>query len=176
MRRLLHSLIRKFENQNKYDAAYMHHITAQSRGATVRLLMFSAMTDFRGDNIDVWAGAALKSTLSGDCGPCAQLSLDRSIQLGVNAKKLQACLSEDWPLAQDVGLGFRFASAVLSNCDSIQVLREEIRTKHGETSLIAASYATSCFQTYPLIKRSLGYDLECRQLLINDQTVRYSHE
>ncbi len=168
IQRLLRSQLQKFERQHNYDASYMHHINQHSSSAAARLLLFSAMTDFKGANVNVWAGAALSSTLSGDCGPCAQLSIDRSIKLGVPAEGLKACLNKDWTQAKEVGLGFRFSNAVLENSDSLQPLRDEIKLEHGETTLIAASYAASCFQVYPLIKRALGYDKQCEQLQIDD--------
>jgi len=64
-------------------------------------------------------GAALAAASYGDCGPCAQLVVDRLIEQGLDTKQLTACINKDWLTAADTGLGFRFAEATLYNSETL---------------------------------------------------------
>ena len=165
---LLFKMIRKFESSYDYDASYMHQINSVSASATIRLMMLSGITNYKGTNKSIWGGAALAATLRGDCGPCAQLIIDRLLEQGLCSKELVACIHKDWPSASATGLGFRFAVATLSNEKSLDSLRVEILEEHGEAALIAASYATVSYPVYPLLKRALGSTEACQSLVIGD--------
>lgn len=165
---ILSKMIKKFESHYDYDASYMHDINSVSASATTRLMMLSGMTSYSGSNKSVWGGAALAATLHGDCGPCAQLVIDRLIEQGLDAKQLTACINKDWLTAADTGLGFRFAQATICNTEDLELLRGDILKKHGDTALIAASFATVSYPVYPLLKRALGSAKACQKLLIGE--------
>ena len=167
-RALMHKMITSFEAKYDYDAAYMHDINEVSASATVRLMMLSGMTSFQGPDKSVWGGAALAATLHGDCGPCAQLIIDRLLSEGLAANELTACIRHDWPSAAGAGLGFRFAQAVLNNDQEVEALRVEIRNGYGEGVLVAASFAAVSYPVYPLLKRALGSAVSCQSLVIGD--------
>jgi len=168
LKSFLHKMISKFESSYDYDAGYMHNINSISPSATVRLMMLSGMTNYQGPEKSIWGGAALAATLHGDCGPCAQLIIDRLLEQGLDSKELIACIHKDWPKASTTGLGFRFAYATLSNQECLESLRVEILEKHGEAALIAASYATVSYPVYPLLKRALGSAEACQSLEIGE--------
>lgn len=164
----LHKVINKFESSYDYDARYMHKINSASPSATIRLMMLSGMTNFQGDDKSIWGGAALGATLHGDCGPCAQLMVDRLMGQGLDATELRACIHKNWADASATGLGFRFAHATLNNEQNLESLRADILKKHGETALIAASFATVSYPVYPLLKRALGAAQACHTVVIGD--------
>ncbi len=165
---MLSKMINKFESHYDYDASYMHDINSISASATTRLMMLSGMTNYSGSNKTIWGGAALAATLHGDCGPCAQLVIDRLIEQGLDAKQLIACINKDWLTAADTGLGYRFAQATLCNLENLEPLRGEILKKHGDKALIAASFATVSYPVYPLLKRALGSAKACQKLVIGE--------
>ena len=165
---IVSKLISKFESNYNYDASYMHEINAVSASASLRLMMLSGMTNFEGSNKSIWGGAALAATLHGDCGPCAQLMVDRLIEQNFSEQELIACIDADWAVAADVGLGFSFAKAVLNNHHNLDSLRADILNKHGESALVAASFATASYPVYPLLKRALGSAEACQSLMIGE--------
>ncbi|MBL4671191.1 MAG: hypothetical protein JKX81_02935 [Arenicella sp.] len=167
-RAMLHKMISGFESKYDYDASYMHEINDISSAATFRLMLLSGMTNFQGPEKSIWGGAALAATLHGDCGPCAQLIIDRLLEQGLDADQLAACISQDWPVAMATGLGYRFARATLDNESGLDALRSEIREKYGEAALIAASFATVSYPAYPLLKRALGTAESCQSLKIGE--------
>ena len=174
---LMHKMINGFESRYAYDASYMHEINSVSASATIRLMMLSGMTNFKGSDRSIWGGAALAATLHGDCGPCAQLIVDRLLEQGLDARELTACVDNDWSNAAVTGLGFRFARATLNNQQDLDSLRSEILKNHGESALVAASFASVSYPVYPLLKRALGSAESCQSLVIGDHqnvTVRPS--
>ena len=166
---LLHKMINRLESSYAYDASYMHEINSVSPSATIRLMMLSGMTNFQGSDKSIWGGAALAATLHGDCGPCAQLIIDRLLEQGLDALELTACVQNDWPNAAATGLGFRFARATLNNEAGLESLRTDILENHGESALIAASFASVSYPIYPLLKRALGSAESCQSLAIGEQ-------
>ena len=163
-------MIRNFELRYNYDASYMREINQVSASATIRLLSFSGITNYRGKEQAVWGGAALAATLHGDCGPCAQLMVDRLLELKLAPEQIQACFAGDFEGAGSLGLGYQFAQAVLTNSTAIEALAEKIKTNYGQESLIAAAYAASTYATYPLLKRALGHAEACQMLKLADGT------
>ena len=169
IKRILHAMIRKFEREFGYDASYSHQIIDVSTSAGIRSFGLPMITQMKGPDTSLWAGAGLASVLDGECGPCAQLVVDQAIQSGVPSEFLVACLRRDFPNAGTVGLGFRFAEAVISSdLSTADALRSEIESNHGKEALIAASYATAGHRTYPILKRALGFGIACQMLQIGD--------
>ena len=170
MRFILRAMIRKFEQRYSYDASYMHEINEVSAGATIRLLSFAGITNYRGKQPALWGGAALAATLHGDCGPCAQLMVDKLLELKIAPEQIQACLEGDDQAAGAMGQGYQFAKAVLANSSEVDVLANQIKNDHGHESLIAAAYATSTYTTYPLLKRALGHAKACHLIKLDNSS------
>jgi hypothetical protein len=168
IRFILEKMIRSFEQRYGYDASYMHEINSVSTSATIRLFSFGGITNYRGKELPVWGGAALGATMHGDCGPCAQLMVDRLLELELAPERIQACLQADYLSAGSMGLGYQFAQAVLANSSEIEVLAEQIKSTYGQESLIAAAYAASTYSTYPLLKRALGQAQSCQLIKFNN--------
>ena len=170
IRNLLHFFINRFEARYDYDATYLHTINDISPGAAMKLLKISGLTGYQGPEPAVWGGAALSATLLCDCGPCAQLVLDLVQEAGVDQEELRACVNGDWEAAGATGLGFRFARAIHTNGTEVDALSAQIVNRFGKKALVAASYAATSYQIYPLLKRALGEAKSCEILLFRDNT------
>lgn len=173
LRWLLHKMTRQFEARYQYNGDYMHQIYDISASAGIRLSVLPLLSQYRGPNVDVWAGAALASVLDGDCGPCAQLVMDMALEAGANADHLGRCVQGNAADAATVGLGFRFAQAAINDLPDASDLREEIVARHGEKASVAAAYAAATSRVYPVLKRALGHGSACSALNIGElQNVR----
>lgn len=164
IRWLLHKMTRQFESRYQYNGDYMHEVFDVSTSAGLRLSMLPLMSQYRGPNVDIWAGAALASVLDGDCGPCAQLVIDMAIESGANADDLARCVRGDIPNTAAVGLGFRFAQAAIHDDPAADDLRAEIVSRCGEKASVAAAFAAATSRAYPVLKRALGHGAACAKL------------
>lgn len=163
LKSVLHSSTTKFEKQYDYDAGYMHQIIDVSTGAGLRLGLLPLLSQFRGPKSaqDIWAGAALASTLDGDCGSCAQLIVDQAVEIGVNPKELENCAKGNAKTDSDCGLGYLFAQSAIAGGANTLELRAEIVLRHGEKAAVAASFAAACGRIYPVLKRATGEVAAC---------------
>ncbi len=169
IKRVLHHFTHKMERRFNYDARYMHSIIDASPTAALRLSLLPYLSQYDGGRHDaLWAGAALASTLDGDCGPCAQLVIDIALQKGVSEDVLRACLNRDFDKAGIAGLGFRYARAAISGDLVADDLRNEIENLHGKKAVLAAAYAAATGRAWPVLKRALGHSEACQRLTIGD--------
>lgn len=177
LRSLLHAAARGFEKRYRYDASYMHDVIDVSRKAGVGLFLFPAMVQYRGPKSAgaVWAGAALASTMDGDCGPCAQLVLDMAIEQGADPAHLRACLRGDWGVAGPEGLGYRFAVAAILDAPDLPQLARDIEQAYGKKALTAVAFAAASGRFYPVLKRGLGHGQLCARLEIAGEDVAMAH-
>ena len=173
MKRIIRLAVRKFEKKYNYDASYLHDINDHSARASAGALLLNGLSDYVGPNAEIWAGAALHSTRSTDCGPCIQLAIDRALEHEVCPIRLEAVLAGNWEKAATVGTGYLFSVALHSNDKELSHMRTQIVNKFGTQALIAASYASLSFQIYPKLKQALGYDTTCQTLMIGQKTLSH---
>ena len=74
---MLHAMARRMTEETGYDNTYLHEIIDTSTSAALKFLGLPMLSQTKGPNVELWAGAALGSVLDGDCGPCAQLRWTR---------------------------------------------------------------------------------------------------
>ena len=161
----LHRQTRKMERQFDYDNTYTHEMIDASTSAALRFSALPLMSQYRGTApADLQAGAALASSLDGDCGPCAQLTVDLALAAGAKPETLRACLRGDFEAAGLAGLGFRFAQAAIADDPAADDLRAEIERNFGKTALLSVAFATAVSRTYPVLKRALGHGQACQRL------------
>lgn len=174
---LLKKGYQRFAARYDYDADYMTYITDISTSAGARLSLLPLFSQYSGPRAakDVWAGAALGSTLDGDCGQCVQLVLNMAVEARVCPDQLALCLQGQAKDAGDVGLGFRFSQAAIADDPHLDKLRAEIERRFGPSAVIAASFAASSGRIYPVMKRGLGFGGTCSQATINGKLIRVSH-
>ena len=166
LKRILERGARAFGRKYEYDVSYMLDVIESSTSAGLRLTLFPKLVGYRGPRAGqgVVAGAALASTIEGDCGPCAQLVVDMLMEAGVPAAPLQACVEGRAQDAGDIGLGFRFAMAAITDSGEIDALAQDITNRFGRKTLIAASYGAASGRFYPVFKRGLGHGAVCQRL------------
>jgi len=162
---------RAFGRKYQYDVSYMLDVIEVSRSAGARLVLFPALVGYRGpkDAQEVVVGAALASTMDGDCGPCAQLVIDMSIQSGVPSDRLQACVDGRRKNAGDVGLGYDFAVAAIAGDLNVDRLAKQITDRFGRKALAAAAFAAALGRFYPVLKRGMGHGAACSRLRFGGQ-------
>lgn len=166
LKQYLHKSTSDFEKKYDYDAGYMHQIIDTGLGAGMRLGLLPMLSQFRGpkEGWPVWAGAALASTLDGDCGSCVQLTIDQSIEIGVAANHMEQCVKGTPDRHTGVGLGFLFAQAAIKGTPEVNALRAQIVARYGENTAVAVSYAAACGRIYPVLKRAMGHNDSCQIL------------
>ena len=171
LRWLLHKAFERMAKTYDYDMSYMHEVTDISPAAAMRYLGLPMMSQVRGPNVDLWAGASLGSVLDGDCGSCAQLIVDMALEAGAEPDLLRACLTGDMDGACAVGMGYRFALAAISDTAELEGLRSEIAARYGDVALVAVAYASASARAYPVLKRGLGHGGLCQRLEIDGDAV-----
>ncbi|MEL6618947.1 MAG: hypothetical protein AAFP16_08730 [Pseudomonadota bacterium] len=168
---LLHRGTCNFEQQFNYDARYQHEIIDIDPRAGARLAGFQMLSNYRGPASarDIVLGAFIGSTVEGDCGPCAQLTVDMALAAGADPDALRACLAgQD---AGDLTLGYRFAQAAIAGAPSLDELRGRIHAAHGPRAVVAATFAAAFGRTYPVLKRGMGHGQTCKRLQVGDVAV-----
>ncbi len=168
IRAFLHSGTRRFARQFNYDATYQHDMIDADAGAGARLALFQMVSNYAGPASahHVRMGALVGSAVEGDCGPCAQLTVDMALAHGARAADIQASLNGAPEAAGDFGLGYRFAWAAIRNHTDLDTLRDRIDAAHGPRAVIAASFAAAFTRTYPVLKRGLGHGQLCQRLSV----------
>src|SRR5687768_2698204 len=85
IKRLLHSMTRRFERGWSYDAAYLHEMIDASPRAAWIFSRVTAMGQFRRDvPIEAWCAAGITAVRHEDCGPCTQLGVTMAERAGVS--------------------------------------------------------------------------------------------
>ena len=168
---ILHRMLGHFEQAYDYDAGYMHEVIGISTSAGLRYFGLPMLSQMRGPEPELWAGAALASVLDGDCGSCAQLIVDLAVESGVDPNLLKACVAGDFGSAGAAGLGYRFACAAIGDEQDLEKLSDEIVSNHGKKALVSAVYAAASCRAYPVLKRGLGHGSACTQLNLGGEHV-----
>ena len=169
----LHRSVAKLERGFGYDATYLHEVIDVSTPAFVKFGLFQIMSNHRdGAPADAYCAARIAATLSEDCGPCAQLTVDMALQAGVNPQSIAALLRGDLEQAgKDAELGFRYGIAVSQNTPAAVALAEEVETRYGKRALVSMAYAVACSRVYPALKRGLGHGAACSKISVSDEII-----
>lgn len=169
----LHRSVAKLEKEFGYDASYLHEVIDVSPSAFFKFGLFQAMSNHRdGAPADAYCAARIAATLSEDCGPCTQLTVDMALAAGVDPKHIAALLRGDLEQAgEDAELGFRYGIAVSQNTPNTVGLSEEVERRYGKRALVSMAYAVACSRVYPALKRGLGHGAACAKINVSDETI-----
>ncbi len=172
IRRLLHSIIRRFEKRYGYDATYLHEVADISVGAFMKLGLAQAMNTHReGVPLDALFAARITAVRFEDCGPCAQLMINMALKAGVEPTMVHAIVVRDTDrMSDDAALGMRFADAVLAHA-STDVTRAAALARFGEKGLVTLACSIAATRIYPTMKRALGHAHTCERLRVGAETV-----
>jgi hypothetical protein len=169
----LHRSVAKLEKGFGYDASYLHEVIDVSPSAFFKFGLFQIMSNHRdGAPADAYCAARIAATLSEDCGPCAQLTVDMALAAGVDPKRVAALLRGDLEQAgPDAELGFRYGIAVSQNTPDAVALSEDVEQRYGKRALVSMAYAVACSRVYPALKRGLGHGAACSKITVSDETI-----
>lgn len=176
LRRFLLGQITRLERAFNYDASYMHFI---ANAAPRTLLRFSALTklvDRQAAPAAALAAAGIVATLSEDCGPCTQISVDMAAAGGVPPQVLRAILAgDDAGMGEDAALAWRFAKASLArDLLAADPLRDEIVRRWGESGLVALAMSITTGRMYPTVKYALGYGRACSRVMVAGESAPFA--
>ena len=173
MPRLVHAGLRRFEAQWFYDAAYLHRLVdtvPDSMRFLTALQGLSALSSRQAPPA-LLHGASLAASLHEDCGPCAQITIDKICADGADPETVRALIRQDFERADPVSaLGFSYAAAVLAGQAEALAMRDEIVQRYGQTALSELALAVVVSRTYPTIKQLTGFGAACQTLDVAGQT------
>ncbi|WP_300543094.1 hypothetical protein [Maricaulis sp.] len=169
---LVHNALRKFERQWTYDATYQHRLVDLAPDAVPFLAALQRLGGLQtGTPRPLLHGASLAAALHEDCGPCAQITIDRILADGADPDRLRALVRRDFDAADAVSVqGFRYVEAVLAGDPAAVEQCEVLLDRFGESGLAALSLAVVVSRTYPTLKKLMGYGAACQTLDVAGQS------
>jgi len=173
LKQFLHRSVTKLEKGFDYDAGYLHDVIEISPRAFLKFGLFQVMASHRdGAPLDAYCAARIAATLSEDCGPCAQLTVDMALAGGMLPERIAALLRGDLEQAgNDAELGFRYGIAVAQNTMDAPALSEEIARRFGKRALVSLAFAVAGSRVYPALKRGLGHGVACTKIRVSKETI-----
>jgi hypothetical protein len=168
LRALLGRAITRMEKDWRYDASYMREILAASPWTFLKFGLLAQVVPRRAAPASALAAAGLVGTLTEDCGPCTQISLDMAAKAGVRPETLRAILAGDEAaMGEDAALAYRFAKASLERrLEEADALREEVVRRWGHKGLVALALALTTARMYPTVKYALGHGKSCSRVTV----------
>ena len=168
LRYVLNRTITAFERRWNYDASYMRELIALSPWAFIKFGLVTSLGRRREAPASAMAAVGLVGTLTEDCGPCVQISVDLALAAGVPAAILQAILAGDVAaMGPDAALGYDFARASLArNLEEADVARDEVVRRWGQKGLTALALTLMASRTYPTLKYALGHGRACSRVQV----------
>ena len=168
LRALLGRVITRMEREFDYDASYMREILATSPWTFIKFAMLTAVVPRRDAPAAALAAAGLVGTLTEDCGPCTQISVDIAAKAGVRPDVLRAILAGDEAaMGEDAALGYRFARASLERrIEESDALRDAVVRRWGQKGLVALALALTTARMYPTVKYALGHGRACSRVTV----------
>ena len=169
LRYFLNRTITAFERRWNYDASYMRELLALSPWVFIKFGLVTSLGRRREAPAAAMAAVGLVGTLTEDCGPCTQISVDLALAHGLPAATLQAILAGDMAgMGADAALGYAFARASLArNLEEADTARDEVLRRWGQAGLTALSLTLMASRTYPTLKYALGHGRACSRVVVS---------
>jgi hypothetical protein len=164
--------IDRSERTWSYDASYLRDVLDADPRA---LLAFSKVTGIGTYHKDVplapYCAAGIVGTMSEDCGPCTQLTIDMAERAGVDPAILRAVVARDLHgMPEDVALAVRFAETSLRHAPEADDLREEVVRRFGKRGLVSLAFALTAARIYPTLKYAIGHGRARTRVTIGGET------
>lgn len=166
LRYLLNRTITTFERRWNYDASYMRDLVELSPWAFIKFGLVTSLGQCREAPPAAVAAAGIVGTLTEDCGPCTQISVDLALAHGLPAATLQAILAGDLvAMGPDAALGYRFARASLArDLEEADAMRDEVICRWGKRAVTALGLTLMASRTYPTLKYATGHGRACSRV------------
>ena len=158
----------RFEKQWNYDGGYMNDLIEASPWTFFRFGLVASLGHTKGPPAEAMTAARIVGTLSEDCGPCTQISVDMAAAQGVKPEVIRAILVGDRAaMGEAAALGYDFAQAVLDrNLTDSEEVRDEIVRRWGQKAVVALSLALTTARMYPTLKYGLGHGKTCSRVIV----------
>jgi hypothetical protein len=168
LRAIFGRYISRMEADWNYDASYMRDVLATSPWTFLKFGFVTAVVPRRDAPAEALAAAGLVGTLTEDCGPCTQISLDMAARGGVKPEVLRAILAGDEAaMGESAALAYRFARASLERrLEEADALRDEVVRRWGQKGLVALALALTTARMYPTLKYALGHGKACSRVTV----------
>jgi hypothetical protein len=168
LRALFSRYLRGMEKTWNYDASYMREVLATSPWTFLKFAVVTMVVPRRDAPAEALAAAGLVGTLTEDCGPCTQISLDMAAKGGVKPQVLRAILAGDEAaMGENAALAYRFARASLERrLEEADALRDEVVRRWGQEGLVALALALTTARMYPTLKYALGHGKSCSRVTV----------
>lgn len=168
LKAILRRRLRAFEKQWGYDAAYMRDLLDASPWTLIRFGFVASLGHSRDAPAEAMAAAGIVGTLSEDCGPCTQISVDMAAAQGVKPEVIRAILVGDrLAMGEAAALGYSFARAVLDrDLEGADAARDEITRRWGKKAVVALSLTLTTARMYPSLKYGLGHGRSCTKVIV----------
>ena len=173
LKTLLRGQVRRLERAWSYDAAYANDLIDLSPWAMIQFGLVAALGHRREAPAAAMAAAALVGTMTEDCGPCTQISVDMALAAGVAPAVLQAILAGDVAaMGEAAALAYAFARASLArDMEAADPLRDAIVARWGRRGLTALALALTTARMYPTLKYALGHGRACSRISVGGAPV-----
>lgn len=168
-----------FARQFNYDMAYTHQILDAGLKPFKAFSGLFTLAAYRHPQMPLapWFAVKWVATHSEDCGPCQQLTINMARQEGVSTQVIKAITQGDLAgMGSDTALAYQWAQAVISPSEpdagadaNTDELRKRIKARWGEQGLISLTLAMAGARSFPMVKRALGHNQDCRILDYGDQ-------
>lgn len=177
LKALLGHQIGKMERKFDYDASYLRRVLAASPSSFLKFGFATQLVDRKAAPAEALAAAGIAGTLTEDCGPCTQISVDIAAASGVGPEVLRAILAGDeTAMGQAAALAWRFARASLArDMETADPMRDEIVRRWGDKGLVAISLSITTARMYPTLKYALGYGKACSRVTVAGQPTPVVH-
>jgi hypothetical protein len=168
LRALFSRYLSGMEKTWNYDASYMREVLATSPWTFLKFAVVTMVVPRRDAPAEALAAAGLVGTLTEDCGPCTQISLDMAAKGGVKPQVLRAILAGDEAaMGENAALAYRFARASLERrLEEADALRDEVVRRWGQEGLVALALALTTARMYPTLKYALGHGKSCSRVTV----------
>jgi hypothetical protein len=159
VKRMLRRLLNAFERAYGHDMGYARMILDADLEALIKFARILGITRYEKDiPREAWYAAKLVATVAGARPSCTQWIATIAEREGVSPQVTRAVMINDVAaMSDDVALGYRFAQAVVSRCESdIEPLRTEVVDRWGPRALISLAFAVSIAPFFPVLESALG--------------------
>ncbi len=160
---LVRRKIRSTEKKLGEPLDYMRQMYAEAPDAFWQFVKVAKASGYRNKlPAAPFAVARLVAVKHQDCGPCVQTCVNLAKEDGVEPSVLKATLAgkiDELPeTLRDV---YRFAEAVAADTGEEELYRERLQQVFGAEAMIELAMAIALCQTYPILKRGMGYAKSC---------------
>lgn len=165
---LLQRRLAAFERAWNYDASYMHEVLDADPWALIAFSKVASLGRYHKDApLAAYHAVRIVGTMTEDCGPCTQLTIDMAARAGVDPGILRAVVARDFSaMPAGVALAVRFAEASLRHAPEADDLRKEVVRRWGKRALISLAFAITGARVFPTVKYAMGHGRACTRVTV----------